>query len=127
MPGDQYPYPEADSCPAHHPSRSAATLDAPVAVEVNDEAQVESTATERAALYEPASDPVAATRELVSVLSSATDDEQTVPIYLKPLEWLNAPLAACPESVRDLLGKAAIITLANAIAVLVYVLMFRKH
>jgi hypothetical protein len=49
------------------------------------------------------------------------------PFYLKPLEWLNAPLMACPEAVRELLGKVAIITLLNAVAVIVYVIMFRKR
>jgi hypothetical protein len=42
------------------------------------------------------------------------------------LEWLNAPLAASSPSVRDLIGKAAIITLFNAAAILVYVMLFRR-
>lgn len=50
-----------------------------------------------------------------------------LPRYLKPLEWLNAPLDTCPAGVRQLLGKAAILTLINALAVLAYVLVIRKH
>ena len=46
-------------------------------------------------------------------------------LILRPLEWLNAPLASCPEALRETLGKVAIVTLVNAVAVLAYVLMFR--
>ncbi len=54
------------------------------------------------------------------------EDDAPLPAYLRPLEWLNAPLIACPEGVREALGKVAIVTLVNAIAVLIYVLMFRQ-
>ncbi len=57
--------------------------------------------------------------------TSAHDDSPT-PFYLKPLEWINAPLADASDTVRELVGKAAIITLVNAAAVLVYVMFFRK-
>ena len=53
------------------------------------------------------------------------DESDSLPLYLKPLEWLNAPLDALPESWRDALGKVAILTLVNAIAVLLYVALFR--
>ena len=53
-------------------------------------------------------------------------DTAPLPIYLKPLEWINAPLESCPQPVRDFVGKAAIITLANAAAILIYVLLFRR-
>ena len=49
-----------------------------------------------------------------------------LPAFLRPLEWINAPLENCPPPVRDFVGKAAIITLANAAAILVYVLLFRR-
>ncbi len=49
-----------------------------------------------------------------------------LPIYLRPLEWLNWPMTILPDSSRELLGKIAIITLFNAVAVLAYVLLFRK-
>ena len=42
------------------------------------------------------------------------------------LELINAPASAVPDAARDLLGKAAILTLVNAIAVLVYVLFIRR-
>ena len=54
-------------------------------------------------------------------------DAAEVPIYLKPLVWLNSPMMLLPEPARDALGKVAILTLVNAVAVFVYVLLFRKH
>jgi ribonuclease E len=50
-----------------------------------------------------------------------------VPIYLKPLVWLNAPMLLLPEPIRDAIGKIAVLTMFNSVAVLVYVLMFRRH
>jgi hypothetical protein len=34
---------------------------------------------------------------------------------------------ACPSALRDFIGKAAIITLVNAAAVLAYVMLFRRR
>lgn len=48
-------------------------------------------------------------------------------ILLKPLEWMNRPLQACSDTVREALGKVAIMTLINALAILVYVLFLRRH
>jgi hypothetical protein len=55
------------------------------------------------------------------------ESEARVPLVLKPLVWINAPFAAVPEGAREALGKVAIVTLVNAIGVLAYVLIFRKH
>jgi hypothetical protein len=46
-------------------------------------------------------------------------------LMVRVLEFLNAPLMFVPDGVRDLLGKVAILTLVNALAVLIYVLFFR--
>ena len=51
----------------------------------------------------------------------------SLPWYLKPLEWLNAPMQALPDGVREGVGKIALLTLFNALAVLVYVFVFRKR
>lgn len=53
-------------------------------------------------------------------------DDAPLPLVLRPLEWINAPFAELPEGVRELLGKVAIVTLFNAVAVLLYVLLFRR-
>ncbi|HYE19400.1 MAG TPA: hypothetical protein VEA69_13200 [Tepidisphaeraceae bacterium] len=49
-----------------------------------------------------------------------------VPMLVRVLEWMNAPLAGLSDGVREGLGKVAIVTTLNAVAVLLYVLIFRK-
>jgi hypothetical protein len=49
------------------------------------------------------------------------------PLLVRVLELFNSPLSACPESVREAMGKVAVITLVNALAVLAYVLIFRRR
>ncbi len=61
------------------------------------------------------------------VESRLAEEAEQLPIYLRPLEWLNAPLEACPEGVREAIGKIAVVTLFNAVAVLLYVVIFRRH
>ncbi len=48
-------------------------------------------------------------------------------VALKPLEWINAPVASWSDRARDLIGKVALLTLFNAAAILVYALLFRRH
>ncbi len=50
-----------------------------------------------------------------------------LPLFLRPLVLLNAPLDPYPDRVRDAVGKVAVVTLVNAVAVLAYVLIFRRH
>lgn len=54
-------------------------------------------------------------------------DSGETPLYLKPLVWINAPLNSSPALVRQILGKVGLVTLVNALAVLTYVIFFRKH
>lgn len=49
-----------------------------------------------------------------------------VALLLKPLEWINAPLAAARPEVRETLGKVAIVTAFNAVVVIAYVYFFRR-
>jgi hypothetical protein len=65
--------------------------------------------------------------EAIGDVAAQAEDDDTLPIYLRPLEWLNAPLDHCPDGVREAFGKIAILTLFNSIAVLIYVLIFRRH
>jgi hypothetical protein len=60
----------------------------------------------------------------VKVLDIAPKVDAT-PKWLKVLEAINAPFVGLSDSRRAALGKAAIITLLNGIAVLIYVLVFR--
>ncbi len=49
------------------------------------------------------------------------------PFFLRPLELLNAPLEMLPDTVRDAIGKVAVVTLVNSVAVIAYVMLFRRH
>jgi hypothetical protein len=78
------------------------------------------------AINAPAAAAAAIKGRAVGPAVEASDDGP-LPLYLKPLEWINAPLEACPAALRDFIGKAAIITLVNAAAVLLYVMLFRRR
>jgi hypothetical protein len=54
-------------------------------------------------------------------------EDSPVPYYLKPLEWISAPLEHCSPMVRQALGQVAIVTCLMSVAVLTYVFIFRKH
>jgi hypothetical protein len=54
-------------------------------------------------------------------------DEDRVPLLVRLLEWFNAPLSSLPDHVREALGKVALVTTFNSIAVLLYVMVFRRH
>lgn len=50
-----------------------------------------------------------------------------VPVSLRVLAWISSPLEACPDHVREAIGKVAIVTVVNAVAILAYALFFRAH
>jgi hypothetical protein len=58
---------------------------------------------------------------------SPADESDRTPLPVRVLEWVNKPLAGLPEAVRQAMGKVAILTLINAILVLVYVLLVRTR
>ena len=67
--------------------------------------------------------------EAEAAAAAPAEDEveaEPLPAYLRPLEWLNAPLDALPGSAREAVGKVAILALVNALAVLLYVLIFGR-
>jgi hypothetical protein len=90
----------------------------PAAVEIAKE--IEQSEAERKALRAP---------EVKADTSPELIFDQTapLPLVLKPFEWLSSPLDACPEIVREAVGKIAIVTMVNAVAVLSYVLIFHRH
>lgn len=50
-----------------------------------------------------------------------------VPSFIvRPLEWINAPFANLSDDTRDTLGQIAVVTLINALAVILYVILFRR-
>ena len=87
------------------------------------EAESETTAAERDGLKAPMA---VAAPESEAAEPEPEEDDAPLPLYLRPLEWLNAPLSILPESVRDIVGKIAIVTLLNAAVILAYVLVVRR-
>jgi hypothetical protein len=85
---------------------------------VEEPAETETGSNERAEL---------AASELGQQSADLPDVDVDLPFFLKPFVWLSAPLDALPEQWRELVGKAAILTMVNAIAVLAYVVIFRRH
>lgn len=86
----------------------------------------ETAPTERAAL-DAALGPAAATLAADDLTTGSEDDDAPLPFYLQPIEWLNACFDALPEALLEAAGKIAILTMVNAVAVLLYVLFFRHH
>ncbi|MGN6727480.1 MAG: hypothetical protein ACTHLZ_16290 [Tepidisphaeraceae bacterium] len=54
-------------------------------------------------------------------------DHAGASVVLLPLRIVNAPFAVLGDRVRNAVGQIAIVTLINALAVLAYVLIFRRH
>jgi hypothetical protein len=103
------------------------------------EATEETSAAERQALHDAAASAPIATEEAVdnavaAVAEAVTADPEpeatedgSLPLWLRPLEWLNVPIADCSDLVREFIGKAAILTVVNALALIVYVRFIRRH
>jgi hypothetical protein len=124
----------------------AAATSAPIVVPAAPAAAAvaQTAAAAAAAVAALAADPVAQAQELEkqvlgqNLLDALGGPEEAEPaksrirsinfwFLLKPLEWVNAPLSACSDTVRESLGKVAIMTLINALAILLYVMFLRKH
>lgn len=128
----------APAAPAEAPKSLLPSLDAPRAEQAIgdilgsldpelEEATREPTETapaERAAL-DAALGPAAATLAADDLAIDSDDD--ALPFYLRPVEWLNACFDSIPEALLEAAGKIAILTMVNAVAVLLYVLFFRHH
>jgi hypothetical protein len=93
----------------------AAGLDGPILPDAS------TTPEERAALAPQPDD-----EDQLNLHVGQEDQAEGSAAYLKPLQWMNTPTEACPDRLRDLIGKIALLTLFNATAVLIYV-FFRRH
>ena len=99
----------------------AATAGAPEAPTVQDaKSKSDAPVTNAPATEEPETDAVAEDEQ------HASEERSQAPAWLIPLELVNRPFESIPDSIRSALGKAAILTLINATALLVYVFKFRK-
>jgi hypothetical protein len=93
-----------------------------------------SSSAELKALGEPiaATDSAAVAADVAALVEKIADtpesDEDARPsLLVRLLEFINSPLSSCSDPVRQAVGKIAIATLLNAIAVLVYTLVFRHR
>jgi hypothetical protein len=50
-----------------------------------------------------------------------------IPIWIKPLIWINRPIEHCSPAIRQAMGRAAIVTLVNALLVLSYLAITHTH
>lgn len=100
----------AGAAPVIHP--------APHAAEGVSEADASVAASERAAL--DLSGPAPS-------LPYAIPGAGPAPWYVRLPHWLAAPLAALPDALHDAAGKIAILTFVNAVAILAYLVIFRRH
>ena len=127
--GVQAPVPTPPAAPVSKPSVDANLPPAPVDSQTsNAELDTATTPAERSGLEMPA-DPLPVETPAFSETETGSAEEfnPALPWYLKPLEWINAPMQSLPEGVREGVGKIALLTLFNALAVLVYVFLFRKR
>ena len=111
--------------PALAPSRS---VDKSESESVSRRPAVAETASaaEREALVAPNISDAESAAAMASASPPGQPDERA-PFYLRLLEWINSPLARCPDPVRDAIGKIAILTAVNAILILAYLLFLRKR
>ena len=109
------------------PTSTEAASDAAAAVDPSLAMEMSTTSEERAALGATESD--ASTQDPLNLQLPEGDDEGQglAEVAIKPLEWMNTPWGGVPDQWRDMVGKIALLTLFNALAVLVYVFLFRHH
>ncbi len=127
------PMPTAPSAPAQ-PSPAPAAVASAATPAPSAGIERETSKAERAALTPvPAADESDELLDPAAVLENnpiekvVRDEDAPLPLLLRPLEWINLPFTLCSEPVREMLGKVAILTLVNALGVLAYVLLFRRH
>jgi hypothetical protein len=122
----------AEPVPAPAPPKAATA-------EAQPDAAAAVAALEAAATTQAAAAKIAPESETVDEAPSAVIDEDEVdldagpaeefqpPLLVRVLEWINAPLSGLSDAAREAVGKVALVTTLNAVAVLTYVLLFRRH
>lgn len=88
-----------------------------VAVERHEPPEFTAPASE---VHQPSAQPTAA---LLSPIVVAAN--KPIAWWMMPLVWLSAPLNSAPPAVKEAVGKIAIFTTVNALAVLIFVALFR--
>lgn len=111
---------ELTTSPASPPAEVQSSPDV-----VTPEPEMASGEAERSALRE--SEPeLAELAQNIAAKLVILPEAEPLPLYLRPIAWLSAPLDGASDKIRDALGKVAIVTLVNAAALILYVLIFRK-
>jgi hypothetical protein len=137
-PAAQAPHPESQNLESPNPASPVEAKTPPVEVapppapvakkspleeEMDLDAAIDAAARERMAIRDNGhEEPVDHSPQI-----NLGDPARRLPFFLRPLEWLSAPLDPWPDQLRDLIGKVGLLTLINALAVLAYVLIFRRH
>jgi hypothetical protein len=107
---------------ARQPKPSTATTPAPLdpAEQLGPQERQTLTATipDGAAAQTPA--------EITVLQTPSPDLDDAVPLHLRPLVWINTPIASFGDGPRRFIGNVAIMTLVNALLLLVYVFLFRR-
>jgi len=112
------PAPISSPKPAAEPIATVPAAEVQAAQSPVEPDEIETGSPERTAL---------AANELAQQSTDLRIGEDQLPFFLKPLVWLSSPLDSAPEAWREMIGKVAILTMVNAIAVLAYVIIFRRH
>lgn len=107
------------------PAPAPAPAEPPVPISLDPADQT--SALERQVLAAEVLDPEPAEPEPAPVEGDLPIEPPTprVPLYLRLLELINAPVANISDTFREALGKVAIATLVNALLILMYVLFVR--
>jgi hypothetical protein len=111
-------------------AQEAALIAAAAAAEVAEPAAVGIEIDEQAIELDPepdADEQAGTDADAAEIDAAAVDVDERLPLLVRVLEWMNAPLSGLSDTVREALGKIAIVTSVNAVAVLTYVLLFRRH
>ena len=100
--------------------------ESPVTEQVDLDDVLNTAEAERAALKEHPV-PEAGIESAAIDLGVSAEKRRSLPLIFKPLVWISAPLDPWPDQLREMLGKVGLITLVNALGVIAYVLLFKRH
>lgn len=129
---------EVDALFAELNASSAPVAEPPAEVVVEKEAPAPSPVASMAAVPaepHPEQQTSAAEKSALATPEPQAEEESIYPlkrpkekpsVLVKVLELLNFPFATCSDSLREVLGKIAILTTMNSLAVLLYLLLFKK-
>ncbi len=118
---------DLDAALSNDADRMLKPLKQEAGLNVEDEVAAEAPATKAKAAKPQSAKPKAKPKSGDDDTSEAAGEPVgRPPLLLMPLWLLSWPAMHLPEHARNALGKAAVVTIINAVAVLAYVLVFRR-